>query len=126
MPDFKINGVKVKSPSSVEYNLVPIVADENRLENATLTLRTVAHKHKAIWYYEDYILGSDLRKILGESWEKYVNNKDYKFSVSMPSYDGNELTFEAYFSEVKFKLELWNDNPDLRLYSGFSITWVEY
>lgn len=123
---FSINSKKIQTPSKANYSLVPVVADENRLEDATLTLRPVAHKYKSVWAYDDYIIGSSLIEILGESWEKYVNNKDYKFNVSMPSYKGGQLEFEAYFSEVRFELSIMNDDPNLRVYTGFTITWIEY
>lgn len=122
---YSIGGKRVQTPSSSNYNLIPIVADENRLENADLTLRPVAHKYKSTWTY-DYIIGSSLIEILGESWEKYVSNKKYKFRVSMPNIRGGQLEFDGYFAEINLTLVLMNDNPNLRLYSGFSLTWVEY
>ena len=122
---YSVGGVSVQTPTKSTYNLIPVVSDENRLENAYLTLRPVAAKKKSTWTYE-YIIGSSLIAILGESWEKYVNNKTYKFAISMPSYKTGQLTFDAYFKEVQFDLILNNDDPNLRVYSGFSITWIEY
>lgn len=122
---YSVGGVSVQTPTKSTYNLIPVVSDENRLENADLTLRPVAAKKKSTWTY-DYIIGSSLIAILGESWEKYVNNKTYKFAISMPSYKTGQLTFDAYFKEVQFDLILNNDDPNLRVYSGFSITWIEY
>lgn len=122
---YSINGVSVQTPSKATYNLVPIVSDENRLENADLVLRAVANKYKAVWQY-DYILGSSLIAILGETWEKYINDKTYKFTISMPSYKGGQLSFSAYFKEIQFDLVLNNDNPNLRVYSGFNMTLIEY
>lgn len=121
----KVNNTQVQTPTSIDYELTPVVTDENRLEDATLTLRPVAHKYKAVWTY-DYILGASLITMLGESWEKYVDDKTYRFRVSMPSYKGGQLEFDAYFKAVTFKLVLWNSDPNLRVYSNFSMTWIEY
>ena len=122
---YKIDGVVVATPSKASYNLVPIVSDENRLEDATLVLRAVTNKYKTVWSY-DYIVGSSLIAILGESWEKYVSNKKYSFGISMPSYGNGSITFNAYFKEFNFNLIVNNENPNLRVYSDFSITWIEY
>lgn len=122
---FSINNIKVGEPDDYDYELTPVVTDENRNEQAKLSLRPVAHKHKSTWTY-NYILGDTLIKILGESWEKYVGNKTYKFNISMPSYSGGQLEYQAYFKAINFKIAVWNDNPNLRIYSGFTMTWIEY
>lgn len=122
---YKVGNTTVQTPSKATYNLVPVVSDENRLENADLTLRPVAHKYKSVWSY-DYIIGSSLIAILGESWAKYVADKTYKFTISMPSYSTGSLSFDAYFKEITFDLVLNNEDPNLRVYSGFNITWIQY
>ena len=122
---YAIDGVPVRAPSKATYNLIPIVSDENRLENADLVLRPVAHKHKLTWTY-DNLIGSALINILGSSWEKYTANKTYKFKVKAPNYKAGSIEIYCYFAEIKFDLVLDNPDPNLRFYSGLTMTWIEY
>lgn len=121
----KVGGVDIPPPKSIKYNYIPLTTDEERNEQGELYVRPLAHKRKVAFEYE-YILGKDIKSILGKSWEQYESSKVYKFDVSYPGANGSQETIKAYFSELNFNLEIWNDNSDLRVYSGFSVTWIEY
>lgn len=124
-PVFKINDKVVRSPEFNGYELTPVVADEERNENGDLLLRAVTKKYKNTWPY-GIIVGRELIEILGESWDKYVGNKTYKFKISVPNVNGGQLEYYAYFKAITFDLIIWDDDPNLRVYDNFTMTWIEY
>ena len=112
--DFKVNGVKIKTPTSFQIDFNPI-SDGERLLDGTMVIEGVAGKLTVTMKY-DTITDTELLKVLGCTWDKLISGKVITQSVTFPYIGGGQKTIRSYFAPNSVRLDrggvqagLWRD-----------------
>lgn len=101
--DFKVNGVKIKTPTAFQIDFNPI-SDGERLLDGTMCINGVASKLTLTLQY-DTITDTELLKVLGCTWDKLVSSKIITQEVSFPYIGGGVKTIRSYFAPTSVKLD---------------------
>lgn len=120
----KVNGVYMPSGESVTYSLVVMTKNENTLESGDLTYDYVTKKIKVTIDYSE-IRGNELIAILGKSWFMNQGDSNYTYSCEVLMPDDSKVNGNFYFTTSDIKLDVWDNDKNGRIYSGFSITWIQ-
>jgi hypothetical protein len=98
----KVNGEPIKAPKGFTISFQPIT-DGERLLDGNMQISGVASKLSLSLNY-DSITESDLRVILGKTWDIFVNSKNIKQTVQFPYFGGTTKTINTYFAPTSVEL----------------------
>lgn len=120
----KVNGVSFPIGTTVVYSLVNITANENTLESGYVEYDFKRSVVKVTINF-DNILGSELNAVLGKSWYLNQGNSNFTYDCVITMPDDSTVTGKFYFTTSDITLDTWDDNANNRIYTGFSITWIQ-
>jgi hypothetical protein len=99
--DFKINGVRIKTPSSFDMSYYTLTKS-NRVANGDMVMEYVANKRKFNFNY-DAITSTELNKIIEELWNK-LNTTRQCFHTFEYMDDNVRKTVVVYAGSIPKKL----------------------
>lgn len=97
--DFKVNGVKIKTPTTYDIDFSPISEGERRLDG-TMILGGVAGKLTVTLNYTT-ITDAELLKVLGCTWDVFMSSKVITQEIEFPYFGGTQKKIKTYFAPTK-------------------------
>lgn len=97
--DFRVNGVKIKTPTLFTIEFQPISEGERNLAGRML-LEGVVAKHVVRLNY-DFISKEELQVLLGQTWSAFRTNRSrIRQTITFPYFDDSPLTINTYFAPM--------------------------
>lgn len=120
--DYGIDGVKVKTPSTLDYEEIYEERMRDTLENGNELVDYNRKRKTATWGYKG-VTGEELQGILANTIDTFDNTKVYE--ISLPGVT-SQITFNAHLEGgVKWSLLKNDSNPLKRIYGSVTLKWRE-
>ena len=97
--DFKVNGNKVKTPTTYDIDFNPISEGERRLDG-TMILEGVSGKLTVTLNYNT-ITDDELIGVIGCTWDVFMSSKKITQEIEFPYFGGKQKKIKTYFAPTK-------------------------
>lgn len=119
---YSIDGVVVKTPSTLSFSEEYETGSIMELENGKELIDYKRTRKHSVWGYEN-ITGLELKGILGNTVDTFSNTKTYV--ISFPGINSN-ISFTAHLDGgVAWELNKNHVDPLKRIYKSIKLNWRE-
>ena len=100
----KVDGVKIKNPTSLQIDF-NYISDAERSLSGDMTIDGVSGKIKLILEYDEISL-DDFKTVTGLTWNAFLQNKSkIKQSVSLELWGEKAISFNSYIAPNSIKID---------------------
>jgi hypothetical protein len=119
--EFKIDGVKIKTPSSFKIDFNPITEAERTLDGSML-IEGIAGKGKIVLTYDE-ITDTELMGILGVTWTEFLSSRKIKQTLTYTAPGGASATMNTYFAP--FSISMTKESAIRGKWQGLALEFTE-